>query len=72
MITAWPAYELGFIKKDDVLDIFVGTGTGRYVRLAHRHAGVGARHRAARAAVRRGGRGPWPPRVDGAAARVPA
>jgi hypothetical protein len=34
VITAWPAYELGFIKKDDVLDIFVGTGTGRYVRLA--------------------------------------
>jgi hypothetical protein len=34
LITAWPAYELGFIKKDDVLDIFVGTGSGRYVRLA--------------------------------------
>jgi hypothetical protein len=34
VITAWPAYELGFIKKDDVLDIFVGTGIGRYVRLA--------------------------------------
>jgi hypothetical protein len=33
VITAWPAYELGFIKKGDVLDIFVGTGTGRYVRL---------------------------------------
>ena len=33
VITAWPAYELGFIKKDDVLDIFVGTGIGRYVRL---------------------------------------
>ena len=32
-ITAWPAYEFGFIEKDDVLDIFVGTGTGRYVRL---------------------------------------
>jgi hypothetical protein len=31
--TAWPAYELGFIKKNDVLDIFVGTGTGRWVRL---------------------------------------
>ena len=54
VITAWPAYEFGFIKKDDVLDIFVGTGTGRYVRLAHRHAGLGARHRAAGAAVRRG------------------
>jgi hypothetical protein len=34
VITAWPSYELGFIKKDDVLDIFVGTGSGRYVRLA--------------------------------------
>lgn len=34
VITAWPAYELGLIKKDDVLDIFVGTGSGRYVRLA--------------------------------------
>jgi len=34
VVTAWPAYELGFIKKDDVLDIFVGTGSGRYVRLA--------------------------------------
>ena len=34
VITAWPAYELGFIKKDDVLDIFVGTGSSRYVRLA--------------------------------------
>ena len=34
VITAWPAYEFGFIKKDDVLDIFVGTGTSRYVRLA--------------------------------------
>jgi hypothetical protein len=33
MITAWPAYQLGFIKKNDVLDIFVGKGTGRYVRL---------------------------------------
>lgn len=34
VVTAWPAYELGFIKKDDVLDIFVGTGASRYVRLA--------------------------------------
>ena len=33
LLTAWPAYELGFIEKDDLLDIFVGTGTGRYVRL---------------------------------------
>jgi hypothetical protein len=34
LITAWPAYKLGFITKDDLLDIFVGTGIGRYVRLA--------------------------------------
>jgi len=34
LVTAWPAYELGFIKKDDLLDIFVGTGMGRYLRLA--------------------------------------
>jgi hypothetical protein len=34
VLTAWPAYEFGFIKKDDLLNIFVGTGTGRYVRLA--------------------------------------
>jgi hypothetical protein len=34
VVTAWPAYELGFIKKDDLLDIFVGTGIGRYLRLA--------------------------------------
>ena len=27
MITAWPAYEFGLIKKDDVLDVFVGSGT---------------------------------------------
>jgi len=34
VITAWPAYELNLIKKDDVLDVFVGSGTGRYTRLA--------------------------------------
>ena len=34
VITAWPAYRLGLIRKNDVLDIFVGTGTDRYVRLA--------------------------------------
>ncbi len=34
VITAWPAYEFGLIKKDDVLDVFVGSGTGRYTRLA--------------------------------------
>jgi hypothetical protein len=33
LLTAWPAYELGFISKDDLLDIFVGTGVGRYLRL---------------------------------------
>jgi len=33
LLTAWPAYKFGFIKKDDLLDIFVGTGIGRYVRL---------------------------------------
>jgi hypothetical protein len=32
-LTAWPAYELGFIERDDLLDIFVGTGVGRYIRL---------------------------------------
>ena len=34
VITAWPAYEFGLIRKDDVLDVFVGSGTGRYTRLA--------------------------------------
>ncbi len=34
VITAWPAYEFNLIKKDDVLDVFVGSGTGRYTRLA--------------------------------------
>jgi hypothetical protein len=33
LLTAWPAYRFGFIEKDDLLDIFVGTGIGRYVRL---------------------------------------
>ena len=33
VVTAWPAYKFGFIQKDDLLDIFVGTGIGRYVRL---------------------------------------
>ena len=71
VLTAWPAYELGFIKKDDVLDIFVGTGSGRYVRLAIVTAGVGPRHRAARAAARRrrAGVGGAPRRRRG---RVPA
>jgi hypothetical protein len=34
VITAWPAYQFNLIKKDDVLDVFVGSGTGRYTRLA--------------------------------------
>lgn len=34
VITAWPAYEFGLIKKSDVLDVFVGSGTERYTRLA--------------------------------------
>ena len=33
LLTAWPAYGLGFISKNDLLDIFVGTGAGRYLRL---------------------------------------
>ena len=33
VITAWPAYQLGLLKKDDLLDVFVGEGSGRYVRL---------------------------------------
>jgi hypothetical protein len=34
LLTAWPAYKFGFIKKSDLLDIFVGTGIGRFARLA--------------------------------------
>jgi hypothetical protein len=34
VITAWPAYAFGIIKKNDLLDVFVGTGMGRYLRLA--------------------------------------
>jgi hypothetical protein len=34
LITAWPAYEFNLIKKVDILDIFVGSGTSRYTRLA--------------------------------------
>jgi len=34
VITVWPAYEFGLIRKDDVLDVFVGSGAGRYTRLA--------------------------------------
>ena len=54
VITAWPAFEFGLIKKDDVLDVFVGSGIGRYVRLLIGAARLGARDRAARAAVRGG------------------
>src|SRR5262245_22677735 len=34
VVTAVPAYEFGLIRKGDVLDVFVGSGTGRYTRLA--------------------------------------
>jgi hypothetical protein len=33
VIAVVPSYELGVISKDDVLDVFVGSGTDRYVRL---------------------------------------
>jgi hypothetical protein len=33
VITVWPSYELGIISKDDLLDVFVGTGADRYLRL---------------------------------------
>ncbi|MFN8027638.1 MAG: hypothetical protein U0W40_15145 [Acidimicrobiia bacterium] len=34
VVTAWPAYHFKWIKKDDLLDVFVGSGNGRYSRLA--------------------------------------
>jgi len=34
VLTAYPVYKLGLVGKNDVLDIFVGSGTGRYTRLA--------------------------------------
>jgi hypothetical protein len=34
VITALPAWKLDLIRKDDVLNVFVGSGTGRYARLA--------------------------------------
>jgi hypothetical protein len=34
VLTAWPAYEFGYISRSDLVNIFIGTGTGRYVRLA--------------------------------------
>lgn len=33
LVTAWPALQLDLLKKDDLLDVFVGEGTGRYARL---------------------------------------
>jgi len=34
VLTAVPVYVLGFIAKGDLLNVFVGTGFGRYGRLA--------------------------------------
>jgi hypothetical protein len=34
VLAVWPSYEFGLISKDDVLDVFVGSGTDRYARLA--------------------------------------
>jgi hypothetical protein len=33
LVTAWPAYHFKWIRKNDLLDVFVGTGTNRYTRL---------------------------------------
>ncbi|MEX2099797.1 MAG: hypothetical protein WEB19_00140 [Acidimicrobiia bacterium] len=33
VIAAWPSYRFGLISKDDVLDVFVGSGVDRYARL---------------------------------------
>ena len=33
LLTAWPALHFDLLKKDDLLDVFVGEGSGRYVRL---------------------------------------
>ena len=33
VIAVVPSYKFGLISKDDVLDVFVGSGTDRYVRL---------------------------------------
>ena len=33
LVTAYPAYHFKWIKKNDLLDVFVGTGTSRYTRL---------------------------------------
>ena len=32
-LTGWPALHFDLLKKDDLLDVFVGEGTGRYTRL---------------------------------------
>jgi ribosomal protein S27E len=34
VVAVWPSYEFGLISKDDVLDVFVGSGTERYTHLA--------------------------------------
>ncbi|HEX9504546.1 MAG TPA: hypothetical protein VGA62_00945 [Acidimicrobiia bacterium] len=34
VVTAYPAYHFNLIRKNDVLDVFVGSGIGRYTRLA--------------------------------------
>ena len=34
LVTGLSAYDIGWIKKDDLLDVFIGSGTGRYTHLA--------------------------------------
>jgi len=33
LVTGWPAFRFDLLNKDDLLDVFVGEGSGRYVRL---------------------------------------
>ena len=33
LVTGWPAFQFDLLNKDDLLDVFVGEGSGRYVRL---------------------------------------
>ena len=33
LITGWPALQFDLLKKNDLLDVFVGSGAGRYTRL---------------------------------------
>ncbi|MFI5047115.1 MAG: hypothetical protein ACHQIG_08620 [Acidimicrobiia bacterium] len=33
VLTGWPALQFNLLKKDDLLDVFVGSGAGRYTRL---------------------------------------